>query len=79
MNRRKQSKRGTSEASALTCLLYFNNEAAMEYTEDQRQNIIAESAGKVTDSLEWDSVGKYWVMTFTDGTEVCFRFMSELC
>jgi hypothetical protein len=48
------------------------------YTEDQRRQISAESAGKTVESLEWEPDGGYWVMTFTDGSETSFRFMAEL-
>jgi hypothetical protein len=41
-----------------------------------------QSSGKIVVSLEYDhGIGNddgYWVMTFTDGTEITFRFMAEL-
>lgn len=51
----------------------------MEYTTEQRRQIIADAAGKTVESLEWEpDQGGYWVMTFTDGSEISFRFMAEL-
>ena len=50
----------------------------MEYTNEQRKQISEEAKGRTILSLEYDEVDKYWVMTFTDGSEICFRFMSEL-
>jgi hypothetical protein len=51
----------------------------MQYTEKQRQEIAAQAKGKTVESLEWeDHAGGYWVMTFTDESEVSFRFMAEL-
>ena len=50
----------------------------MKYTDEQRQQISVDSVGKTIESLEWDSEDEYWVMTFTDGSECCFRFMAEL-
>jgi YD repeat-containing protein len=48
------------------------------WTDEQRAQIGAGAAGKVVESLEWDAEGRYWVMTFTDGSETSFRFMAEL-
>jgi hypothetical protein len=51
----------------------------MRYTEQQRKEIAAQAKGKVVESLEWEAdAGGYWVMTFTDESEVAFRFMAEL-
>jgi hypothetical protein len=50
----------------------------MRYTEEQRATMSAEAKGKTVESLYWDDEGDYWVMTFTDGAEICFRFMAEL-
>lgn len=54
----------------------------MEYTAEQRRQISGQSSGKIVVSLEYDhGIGNddgYWVMTFTDGTEITFRFMAEL-
>ena len=49
----------------------------MEYNAAQRKMIEEEAKDKTIESLEWDEAG-YWVMTFTDGTEISFKFMSEL-
>lgn len=55
----------------------------MQYSAEQRQQMIAEAKGKVIASLSYDDFSPdpsehYWVLSFTDGTEMCFRFMSEL-
>ncbi len=54
----------------------------MIYSVEQRRQIAEQAAGKVVGSLEWsaepDGSDGYWVMTFTDGSETCFRFMAEL-
>lgn len=47
-----------------------------------RQAVSDGAMGKVIASLEWsageDGEDGYWVMTFTDGTEICFdRTMAE--
>jgi hypothetical protein len=31
-----------------------------------------QAKGKTIASLEWDDEGDYWVMTFTDGSEICW-------
>ena len=49
----------------------------MKYTEEQRRQISQQARGKTVESLEWEQEG-YWVMTFTDGSEISFRFMAEL-
>jgi hypothetical protein len=54
----------------------------MGYTPAQRRQISEEATGKVVASLEYDddpSAG-YWVMTFTDDSEITFRFrlMAEI-
>lgn len=48
------------------------------YTTEQRERIINESVGKTVESLYWEAEGNYWVMTFTDETEMAFKFMAEL-
>jgi hypothetical protein len=55
----------------------------MTYTERQRHEISKEAEGKTIHSLEWCldedmEGGGYWVMTFTDESEISFRFMAEL-
>ncbi len=50
----------------------------MKYDIKQIAKISDEGAGKIVKSLEHDDKEDYWVMTFTDGSEICFRFMSEL-
>lgn len=61
---------------------FGENMADMEYTAEQRRQISGQSSGKIVVSLEYDhGIGNddgYWVMTFTDGTEITFRFMAEL-
>jgi len=62
----------------------------IRYTEEQREQISAQAAGKTVESLAFeppawtpgevhfaDDTG-YWVMTFTDGSEISFRFMAEM-
>jgi hypothetical protein len=55
---------------------------AMIYSVEQRRQIAEQAAGKVVGSLEWsaepDGSDGYWVMTFTDDSEISFRFMAEL-
>ena len=48
----------------------------MKWTAEQRQQISDQAAGKVVESLDYED--DYWVMTFTDGSEISFRFMAEL-
>lgn len=53
----------------------------MKYSEAQREAISKEAKGRVIASLEWvddKDIGGYWVMTFSDGAEISFRFMAEL-
>lgn len=50
----------------------------MKFNAEQRAMIIDQTKGKVVESLEYDDSDKYWIMTFTDGTETSFRFMAEL-
>lgn len=50
----------------------------MIYTEEQRKQISATAEGKTIRSMEWDDVDKYWVITFTDESEITVRLMSEL-
>jgi hypothetical protein len=52
----------------------------MKYTAEQRRQIGEEAAGKTVKSLEYeaDPSARYWVMTFTDGSEVSFRLMAEI-
>ena len=50
----------------------------MIYTDEQRQQIIEQSKGLVVESLEWDEEDKYWTYTFTNGSEMSFRFIAEL-
>lgn len=57
----------------------------MQYDQKQREQISAEAKGKTVQTLEWseekndgEGVGGYWVITFTDGSEISFRLMAEL-
>ena len=54
----------------------------MIYDERMRTSISEQCKGKKVDSLEYEAAdeetGPYWVMTFDDGSEICFRFMAEL-
>ena len=48
------------------------------YTDAERQQIASHAQGKVIDLLEWVEKDRYWVITFTDGSEVCVRLMAEI-
>ncbi len=50
----------------------------MKYTKEQIELIKLEAKGKIVESLNYDEEGSYWFMTFTDDSEISFRFMSEL-
>jgi hypothetical protein len=50
----------------------------MIYTPEQRLNISKQAAGKVIQSMEWDPVDSYWVIEFTDGSQICVLLMAEL-
>ncbi len=52
----------------------------MRYTKEQRESIIKDSIGKTITDLEYieDDPHHYWVFTFSDGSEMSFRFMAEL-
>lgn len=50
----------------------------MTYTEEQRKQIAKAAKGRKVRSLEFETEGQYWVMTFTDESEISFRFMAEL-
>jgi hypothetical protein len=53
--------------------------AGVKYTAEQRRAIVEQGPGKTVKSLEYEEAdGGYWVMTFTDESEICFRFMAEL-
>lgn len=50
--------------------------------EEVRKHMSDDAVGKVVSSLEYEAEdtesGPYWVMTFEDGSEICFRTMAEL-
>ena len=48
------------------------------YNQKQREAIIRDSIGKTITDLEYVEEDHYWVMTFSDGSEMSFRFMAEL-
>ncbi len=54
----------------------------MIYNEQQREAQKKTIEGKTIQSLEYeeadDTTPSYWVMTFTDGSEIAFRLMAEL-
>jgi len=52
----------------------------MIYTNKMRERISNDAKGKIIESLEWCEYeeDKYWAMIFTDGSEICFRFMAEM-
>ena len=43
-----------------------------------KEQFIQQSKGKTIAGAEWDEVENYWVLTFTDGSEVCIRLMAEI-
>ena len=45
---------------------------------EQREELIKASIGKVVEDMEYDKEDEYWTMTFTDGLEMSFKFMSDL-
>lgn len=49
-----------------------------QMSEEQRQHFMAESVGKTIEEIYWEDVDKYWVITFTDGSEISVRLMNEL-
>lgn len=53
---------------------------AIEYTAEQRQQMIEQLRGKRVQDLEWVEDGElvYWVATLDDGSEFSFRFLTEL-
>ena len=51
----------------------------IEYNETNREEIKKALQGKVVESVAWCEEEKYWVLNFSDGSEISFRFMSELC
>ncbi len=50
----------------------------MRYNAEQQESIIKESIGKTVTGMEYVEGDRYWVMTFSDGSEMSFRFMAEL-
>jgi hypothetical protein len=52
------------------------NKEAIAYTNEQREMISKQAKGKIIESMEWE--GDYWVITFTDGSEISLRLMAEL-
>jgi hypothetical protein len=52
------------------------------YGEAMRKRMCEDVKGKTVESMEYvddeGEFGPYWVITFTDGTEISFRFMGEL-
>lgn len=51
----------------------------MKYDENQRKQLSELAKGKTIESMEWtDADGGYWVITFTDGSEISVRLMAEL-
>jgi len=50
----------------------------MQFTKEQCDQINKDAKGKIVESLKkTSSDGGYWVMTFTDGSEISFRLMAE--
>jgi hypothetical protein len=50
----------------------------MIYTPAQRSQLTNDAVGRTIQSLIWEPKGRYWVMTFTDGAELCLRLMAEI-
>lgn len=51
----------------------------MRYSDEQRKRISDESKGKTIETMGWEpDDGGYWVITFTDGSELSVRLMAEL-
>lgn len=48
------------------------------YSDAQRKQISEMAKGKVIESMEWEPQGRYWVITFTGGEELCVRLMAEI-
>jgi len=51
----------------------------MKYNQSQRLAISEDAKGKTILSMYWDDVGEYWVIDFTDESQMCVRLMAELC
>lgn len=72
---------GRSTAANLPGRLFFNSNHGdnMRYTPEQRQQISETAKGKTIKSMEWEEEdGGYWVITFTDESEMCVRTMAEI-
>lgn len=54
----------------------------MNYSEEQRVLIGSEIKGKTIAAMYWSDglppIGGYWVLEFTDGSEMCVRLMAEV-
>lgn len=50
----------------------------MTPTPEQREALSKDAIGKQIESMTWDEVDEYWVMAFTDGSEMCVRGRIEL-
>ena len=47
-------------------------------SKEWREAVTRNAAGKTVADLAFDEDGDYWVLSFTDGTEICFnRTMAE--
>ncbi len=51
---------------------------ARPLTPDQRTRLSESAKGKTIQSMEWEEEGQYWVITFTDESEMAVRLMAEL-
>jgi hypothetical protein len=52
--------------------------SAEPFSDEWRAAVSAAAAGKTVARLEWVAEERYWVMTFTDGSEVSLRLMVEI-
>jgi hypothetical protein len=54
---------------------------SFRYTEVQRAALADDAKGKTIAAMTWEPEGPgggYWVLAFTDGTEMSVRLMAEL-
>ena len=51
---------------------------AITYTDEQRERLSKDAEGKTIARMSWEPEGRYWVIEFTDESEMCVRLMAEL-
>lgn len=47
------------------------------YKEAWKAAVSSNAKGKTIESMEWDDVGAYWLITFTTGEELCVWLLAE--